>query len=162
MHALTRQTCFRRMMKMSSSVESFYLLMWHGEGMVPSFIIRSHLKADFSGLSKQRLCCQVGVWICTPQVRRAARGLDSNLIGRRRSQPWRRVRCWAKSTRVHGWIVKVLHTSSVPLPFHCPTPTKMRCGGSIIMWQHKQIFSSAKRKGWIVKRKLRHTVSCYA
>lgn len=153
MHALTKtKTCFRRMIKLNSTVCRDFLSSDGIQRMHGAIIYHSesHLEADFSGLSKQRLCCQVGVWICTPQVCGAARGLDSNLIGRRRSQPGGRVRCWAKSTRVHGWIVKILHTSSVPLALHCPTPTKMRCGGSIIMWQHKEILSSAKINGWIV------------
>lgn len=115
-------------------------------GETSFFVQQSHLKADFSGLSEQGLCCQVGVWVRTPQVCRAARGLNGNLIGGRRSQPWRRVRCWAKSTRVHGWIVKVFNTSNVPLTLHCPTPTRTTTCERTILKQTDTVLSSASYK----------------
>lgn len=84
----------------------------------------SQLKADLSRLSKQGLCCQVCVWVCTPQMCRAACGLDGDLIGRRGFQPRRRVRGWTKTTMVHGRVVEFLTTSTVPVAFHCPTLEK--------------------------------------
>lgn len=96
------------------------LFLWCKERHRPA----SHLKTDLSWLSKQGLWCQMCVWVRTPQVCRAARALDGNLIGRWGSKPRRRVRCWTKTTRVHRRVVEFFTASTIPVTFHCPTCEK--------------------------------------
>lgn len=53
-------------------------------------------------------------------MRGAACGLDGYLVRRRGFQPGRRVRRWTETPRVHGWVVKFLTTSVLPVALHCP------------------------------------------
>lgn len=80
----------------------------------------SHLETDLPGLSKQGLCGQVCVRVRPPQVCGATCGLDGHLIRRRGLHPGWRVRRWTKTPRIHGWIVKLVTTSVLPVALHCP------------------------------------------
>lgn len=118
-----KEACFKHEIvlccHLSQNPISWFLdLMWWSVERLHS--PGSHLKTDLPWLSKEGLCGKLCVWVRPPQMRRAACGLDGNLIRRRWFQPWLRVRSWTKSPRVHGWVVKFLTASLLPVAVHCP------------------------------------------